>query len=128
MIVLWLIGSEHRHFGRWIGEVGISANRKPCEVGNTRVENSAILSRVANIEMTVGRVVRIKRHPENSSALAISDFEGNIEKWGWIDRSRWKVDDLNLSVLLCHKTPAGVTGRCTYVKRQCDNTCEWHRF
>jgi len=44
-------------------------------------QNPPGVGRVANVEMTVGRVVRIKRHPANSGALALSDLEGNIEKW-----------------------------------------------
>src|SRR5205823_2161029 len=85
---------------------------------------SAIFGRVANVEMTVGRVVRIKRHPENSGALALSDFGGNIEKWGRIDGSRWKIDYLDFTVLLCHKEPAGVPGRSTYVKREVESSCD----
>src|SRR5260370_4074798 len=118
MIVVRLIDSDHCHFGRWIGEVGVCcANRKPCDVGNTGVVSSACVGRVANVEMTVGCIVRIERHAENSAALALSDFERNIEKWGRIDRSRWKIDDLDESVLLGHKKTAGASGRCTYVKR-----------
>ncbi len=77
MIVERLIDSDHCHFGRWIGEVGICcANRKPCDVQNTAVVNSAVVRRITNVEVTVGRVVRIKCHPENSAALALSEFEG----------------------------------------------------
>src|ERR1043166_2670092 len=124
MIGLWLIGSDHSDFSRWVSYVGICADSEPRDVGYALVENSAIAGRVAHVEMTVGRVVRIKRHPENSGALALSDFGGNVEKWGRIDRSGWEIDDLNFSVLLCHKKPAGVPRRCTYVKREIESSCD----
>src|SRR2546430_4550415 len=111
MIVPWLIGSDHRDFSRWIGEVGICADSKPRDVGYAHVPHPAILAGPTDIEMAVDRVVRIERHAKNSVACALPDFEGNIEQRCRIDRSCWKVDDLDLSVLLCHKKPAGVPGR-----------------
>jgi hypothetical protein len=61
VIGLWLIDGDYCHFCRWIGEVGLCwTNRKLCDVGNTVVINSACVSRIANVEMTVSCVVRIK--------------------------------------------------------------------
>src|SRR6266446_6529854 len=94
MIVLCLIGSDHCHFGAWIREVGIRTDRKPRDVGYTEVVKSVIVGRVANVEMTVGRVVRIKGHAENSDELALPDFEGDIEERCRVDGSGRKVDDL----------------------------------
>ena len=48
--------------------------------------------------------------------LGLVRIRRNIKKWDRIDRSRWKIDDLDQSVLLCHKKPAGISRRCTYVK------------
>ena len=117
MIVLWLIGRNHRHFARWIGDVGIGGNRKAREIGDAEAKKSAPVGRVGDVEMAVDRVIGIESHPENSGALALPDFESNIEKRRRIHRSRGQVDDLDLSPLLGDKNSASVPGRRTDVKR-----------
>src|ERR1051326_3511088 len=88
MIGLWLIGSQHRHFSRRVGKVGIGAHRKARDVGYAHMENAVTAAGPVNVEVAVGRVIGIESHPKDSGALTLADFESDIEKGRLIHRSR----------------------------------------
>ena len=92
------------------------------------MEDSAGVGRVTDIEMAVDRVVRIESHPENPGALTLSHLGGDIEKRGWIDRARRKINDIDLSTLLGDKKSADVRGRRTRIKRQREASRDPERF
>ena len=47
---LRLIGSDYRHFAPWIGDVGISADRKARDVGYAVAKKSVPVGRVADLK------------------------------------------------------------------------------
>jgi len=103
----------------------------PDQPGDVRLtsKSSARVSRVADVEMAVDRVVGIESHAKNPTALSIwGDQGGDIEKRCRIHRSRGKVDDLDQPMLLRHKNPAGIPGRRTDVERHVETCGHSHRF
>src|SRR2546423_1391091 len=95
VIALWLIGTDYPHLGRWVCEIRIGADGVSRDVRYAHAPLAVSRAGPADVEVAVSRVIRIESHAKNTRTLALTDFERDIEKWRWVDRPRWQVDDLD---------------------------------
>src|SRR5262245_34701832 len=81
-----LVDADNPDLGRRISKVGIrSAYCVARDVCNALAKGSISATGPGNVEVAVGGIVGVKRHPHDARALTLPNLEGNIEKRGGIN-------------------------------------------